>query len=134
VGRRLILDTNTLIAYERDRLDRTQFDEDDLAMSAISVAEFREGAERADTADRRRVRLAALADLREFVEVLDYTEQTAAKHAALLAFVRQSGRPRGPHDLIIAAQAAETDRTIVSRDAAARFSDLPGVSAAAPGP
>ena len=37
--------------------------------------------------------------------------------------------PRGAHDLIIAAHAAETGRTILSRDAKARFGDLAGVSA-----
>ncbi len=46
----------------------------------------------------------------------------------LLAHVRKSGTPRGAHDLIIAAHAAETGRTIVSKDAKARFSDLPGVA------
>lgn len=132
MGRRLILDTNVLIAYERDRLDRTQFDDDDLVMGAISVAEFREGAERADTDKRRRARLTALAELREFIEVLDYTERTAAVHAGLLAFVRRSSHPRGPHDLILAAHAVETARTIVSRDAAAGFDDLPGVLAIRP--
>jgi hypothetical protein len=34
--------------------------------------------------------------------------------------------------LIIAAHAAETDRMILSRDAAARFGDLPGVVAGEP--
>jgi predicted nucleic acid-binding protein len=49
--------------------------------------------------------------------------------AGLLAHVRRTGTPRGAHDLIIAAHAAETGRTIVSRDAKARFGDLPGVTA-----
>ena len=47
----------------------------------------------------------------------------------LLAHVRRSGSPRGAHDLIIAAHAAQTGRTILSRDAKARFGDLPGVTA-----
>jgi tRNA(fMet)-specific endonuclease VapC len=132
VGRRLILDTNILITYERNRLDRTQFDDDDLAMAAISVAEFREGAVRADSDERRRARLAALEDLRGVVSLLDYTEATAIAHAPLLAIARGSGRPRSAHDLIIAAHAAQTGRTIVTRDAAARFGNLPGVSAIDP--
>ena len=57
------------------------------------------------------------------------TEATAAHHARLIAHARRSGRPRGAHDLIIAAHAVETDRIVVSRDAAARFGDLPGVAA-----
>jgi tRNA(fMet)-specific endonuclease VapC len=47
-------------------------------------------------------------------------------HATLLAHVRRSGRPRGAHDLIIAATAAARDRLVVSTDTTA-FADLPGV-------
>jgi len=61
--------------------------------------------------------------------VLDYTATTAAHHGRLLAHVRRSGTPRGAHDLIIAAHAAETGRTVLSRDVKARFIDLPGVTA-----
>jgi tRNA(fMet)-specific endonuclease VapC len=43
--------------------------------------------------------------------------------------VRKSGTPRRAHDLVIAAHAAETGRTVVSKDAKARFNDLPGVAA-----
>jgi tRNA(fMet)-specific endonuclease VapC len=46
-----------------------------------------------------------------------------------MAHVRRSGTPRGAHDLIIAAHAAETGRTVVSRDVKARFNGLPGVAA-----
>jgi hypothetical protein len=45
------------------------------------------------------------------VDVLDYTQATAAHHGCLLAHVRRSGSPRGAHDLIIAAHAVETGRT-----------------------
>jgi tRNA(fMet)-specific endonuclease VapC len=54
---------------------------------------------------------------------------TAAHHGRLLAQVRRSGSPRGAHDLIIAAHAAQTGRIILSRDAKARFGELPGVTA-----
>jgi tRNA(fMet)-specific endonuclease VapC len=62
------------------------------------------------------------------IDVLDYTPATAAHHARLLAHVRKSGRPRGAHDLIIAAHAADTGRLVVTRDAKARFGDLPGIT------
>lgn len=132
MGRRLIFDTSTLIAYEREELDRSQFADDELAMGAISIAEFREGVEHADTAHRRDRRLAVLTDLQALIDVLNYTKGTAVEHAKLLAVTRRSGRRRGRHDLIIAAHAAETGRTIVSTDAAARFGDLPGVTAITP--
>jgi tRNA(fMet)-specific endonuclease VapC len=63
------------------------------------------------------------------VDVLDYTEATAACHARLIAHTRRAGTPRGAHDLIIAAHAVQTDRIVLTFDAKARFGDLPGVSA-----
>jgi tRNA(fMet)-specific endonuclease VapC len=132
VGRRLILDTNVLIAYERGTIERSALDDDELAVAAVSVAEYRVGIELADTAARAADRSRALAAIASAVDVLDYTETTAAHHARLIAHVRRLGKPRGAHDLIIAAHAVETDRIIMSRDAAARFGDLPGVVSVAP--
>lgn len=129
MGRRLILDTNVLIAYERGTIDRTALDNDELAMAAVSIAEYRTGIELADTAGRAADRSRALIAITSVVEVLDYTETTVAHHARLIAHARQAGTPRGAHDLIIAAHAAETGRTVLSRDAKPRFSDLPGVLA-----
>ena len=132
MGRRLILDTNVLIAYERGTIDRLALDDDELAIAAVSVAEYRVGIEMAVTAERAAERAPsgpALAAITSAVEVLDYTQATATHHGRLLGHVRRSGAPRGAHDLIIAAHAAETRRMIVSRDAKARFGELPGVSA-----
>lgn len=132
MGRRVILDTNVLIAYERGTLDRAALDEDELAIAAITVAEYRTGIELADTAERAADRSRALAAITSAVEVLEYTEATAVHHARLIAHARRSGRARGAHDLIIAAHAAQTERVLLSGDALARFSDLPGVTAEAP--
>jgi tRNA(fMet)-specific endonuclease VapC len=130
VGRRLILDTNVLIAYERGTIDRAALDDDELAVAAISIAEYRLGIELADTAERAADRSRALAAIVSVVDVLDYTEVTAAHHARLLAHVRNAGQPRGAHDLIIAAHAVESARTVLSLDTRARFGGLPGVIAA----
>ena len=132
MGRRLILDTNVLIAYERGTIDRTALDDDELAIAAVSVAEYRVGIELADTPARAADRARALVAIISAVEVLDYTEITAASHARLIAHARRAGRPRGAHDLIIAAHAVQTDRAVLAFDAKARFADLPGVSAAEP--
>lgn len=130
MGRRLILDTNVLIAYERGTFDRAALDEDELAVAAVTIAEYRVGIELADTVARAADRSRALAAITSVVEVLDYTDTTAAHHARLIAHARRAGVPRGAHDLIIAAHAAETGRTVLSRDAKARFADLPSVIAA----
>ncbi len=129
MGRRLILDTNVLIAYERGTIDRTALDADELAIAAVSVAEYRVGIELADTPGRAADRARALVAITSAVDVLEYTEATAAYHAKLIAHARRTGAPRGAHDLIIAAHAMQTDRIVLTFDAKARFGDLPGVSA-----
>jgi tRNA(fMet)-specific endonuclease VapC len=129
VVRRLILDTNVLIAYERRTMDRAALDDDELAVASISIAEYRTGIELADSPERAAERARAVAAITSVIDVLDYTATTAAHHARLLAHVRTSARPRGAHDLIIAAHAAETGRLVASRDAKARFGDLPGITA-----
>ena len=132
MGRRLILDTNVLIAYERRTIDRNSLDDDELAVAAVSIAEYRVGIELADTVARAADRARALAAIVSAVDVLEYTEATAAHHARLIAHVRRTGTPRGAHDLIIAAHASETGRTVLTRDAQARFGDLPNVLAIQP--
>ncbi len=127
MARRLILDANVLIAYERGTIDRAVFQSDELSIAAVTLAEYRLAIEMADTAERAAVRSRWLDVVLAEVEVLEYTHRTADHHARLLAHVRRTGRPRGAHDLIIAAHALETARLVVSRDAKARFDDLPGV-------
>lgn len=126
--RRLILDTN-VVTYERGTTDRAALDDDELAVAAVSIAEYRVGIELAGTPDRAADRARALVAIVSAVDVLDYTEATAAHHARLIAHARRAGTPRRAHDLIIAAHAAQTERTIVTLDAKARFDDLPGVTA-----
>jgi tRNA(fMet)-specific endonuclease VapC len=67
-------------------------------------------------------------DLAE-VPVEDYDSTVAGHHAELIAHMRRVGRPRGAHDLIIAATARATGRTILTTDRRARFDELPSVSA-----
>ena len=124
---RLILDTTALVDAERTAgtLGRLIDDEDDVAIAAITVAELVVGIELADEARRSR-RAAFVQRILGAVPVEDYDVPVATEHARLLAHVRRTGRPRGAHDLIIAATAAARDRVIVSSDATA-FDGLPGV-------
>lgn len=127
---RLILDTNALI--QLDRSGGTLFgvaDDDDVAIAAITLAELEHGVLAADTA-RRPAREQFVRDVLATIEVLPYTRSTAAAHAVLLDHVRREGKPRGAHDLIIAAHARQTGRRVVSRDVRARFDGLPGVGLA----
>lgn len=56
-----------------------------------------------------------------------YTDRVADRHAQLLAHVRREGTTRGAHDLIIAATALSTGRTVLTADGNAEFDPLPGV-------
>lgn len=125
---RLILDSTVLIDAERTgrSLDRLIADEDDVAIAAITAAELLVGVELADAAHKRK-RSAFVRSVLETVPLEDYDIQVARVHASLLAYVRRSGRPRGAHDLIVAATAVARDRTVVSADVGA-FSDLPGLA------
>jgi tRNA(fMet)-specific endonuclease VapC len=125
---RLILDTTVLVAAERSRkhLDSVIADDDDVVIAAISAAELLVGVHLADEANRAR-RSSFVEAVLTSIPIEDYDLQVARAHADLLAYVRRTGRPRGAHDLLIAATAAATHRTIVSADADA-FADLPGVT------
>jgi tRNA(fMet)-specific endonuclease VapC len=125
---RLILDTTVLVAAERSRrqLDSLIADEDDVVIAAITAAELLVGVHLADDAHRAR-RTAFVEAVVATMPIEDYDLDVARAHAELLAHIRRSGRPRGAHDMLIAATAAATHRTVVSADREA-FSDLPGVA------
>ena len=132
MGRRLILDTNVLIAYERGTIDRSSFDDDELAIASVSVAEYRVGIEMADTASRAAERARALAAITSTVDVLDYTRGDSGSPWA-------PARPCTP--VLLPARRTRPDHRRVrggdwpdhpERDAEARFGELPGVGAIDP--
>lgn len=124
---RLLFDTTFLIDAERSTtdLDDDVGDDDEVAIAAITAAELRVGV-LLSAGKRRAARLAFLEDVLAVIPVIDYDRAVAEVHAELLVHVRRQGRPRGAHDLIIAATARAASRTVVSADDAA-FRALPGV-------
>lgn len=126
---RLLFDTTFLIGAERsgDELDELIDDDDDVAIAAVTLAEIRVGALLA-RGRRRATRAAFVDDIAATLSIVDYDVDVAEEHALLLAQVRRQGRPRGAHDLIIAATARATRRIVLTADAAA-FRDLPDVEA-----
>jgi tRNA(fMet)-specific endonuclease VapC len=124
---RLILDSTILVASERRAtvLDRLIADEDDVAIAAITAAELLVGVEQAD-ARRRSSRTAFVEELLSVLPIEDYDLATARTHALLLAATRQAGKPRGAHDLIIAATAIRSGRIVITADSRG-FVGLPDV-------
>jgi len=128
VARRLILDTGVLVVSERRKsglADLIDVD-DDIVIAAITVAELRTGIELANDSHRSG-RTEFLVQVLETLPVEPYDVAVAEAHGHLLAYVHRGGTQRGAHDLLIAATAVATRRTVVTTDRRARFQDLPGV-------
>ncbi|MGY4102594.1 PIN domain-containing protein [Nocardia sp. R16R-3T] len=129
---RVILDTCLLIAVERGQaaLDELIRPDDDAVIAAVTAAELLTGVERAGTEPIRQRRQDFVDAILATVPVEDYTLEAARAHARLLAYVQREGRPRGAHDLLIAATSVVTARMLRSTDGKAKFGDLPGVHVA----
>ena len=127
MARRIILDTGTLIAIERGKLDvDVVLGLDDAAISSVTVMELLVGVERADEVHKqaRSVRVeAVLASL----PIEDYTPAVARIHARLAVQAMAAGKPRSAYDLMIAATAAATSRILLTTDVKAEFNRLAGV-------
>jgi len=115
--RRALLDTSVLIEYPGDQVAQVA---DDLAVSAVSMAELHYGV--SATADpleqlRRRQRLQLVHDL---YDVLPFDAQVAEYYGALATAVRVYGRDPCPRrmDLQIAATAARNGLALLTRNAA----------------
>lgn len=128
MARRLIIDTGVLIASERGRAGLMDViaEDDDLVIAAITVAELRTGIELA-TERHRGARAEFLVNVLETLPVEPYDLAAAEAHGRLLAHVHRTGTKRGAHDLMIAATAVATKRTVLTTDRGANFNDLPGV-------
>ena len=94
----------------------------------IVLAEFRGGitCARAEYSPRMQRFLDGFLGL---VDVLPYDDAVLEQHVRLIAWTVSHGVPRGQNDLIIAATAAATGRTVMTLDVRAHFGELPGVEA-----
>lgn len=124
---RLIADTGVFVALERGRTSVADAipDDADVAVAAVTASELLVGVELADR--RHAVRRRELVEgVLGVFQVLPFDLAAARHHAELLVQVRRDGRPRGAHDLLIAATARATSRLVLTTDHAA-FLGLPGV-------
>jgi tRNA(fMet)-specific endonuclease VapC len=107
-------------------LDELIADEDDVAIAAITAAELLVGVELAQ-GKKRRTRRSFVERILVAIPAEPYDLEVARAHASLLAHTKRSGRPRGAHDLLIAATALARGRSVASADPSG-FTDLPGVT------
>ncbi|MFE0023023.1 PIN domain-containing protein [Amycolatopsis sp. NPDC059021] len=125
---RLILDTGVLIEAARQRLPSDAIgSEDDVAVPAVAIAEYRVGLLLDPNPARRAAHTAYLDEILAVTPTVEYTIEIVDHHAELVAHLQRTGQSRGAHDLMIAATARATGRVLVTTDARARFDELPDV-------
>jgi tRNA(fMet)-specific endonuclease VapC len=122
-----LLDTSALISIERSGglLDEVVLDDDEPALSALTVAELRVGVE-LGSGRKRQQREAFIGWVEHHVPTVPYDGEVAHAHAKLIAHCRRAGTQRSAYDLMIAATGSATGRTIVTLDRRG-FADLPNV-------
>jgi tRNA(fMet)-specific endonuclease VapC len=111
----LLLDTSTCVqilrAHEPALRRFARLGPDDVAISAVTVAELRYGELKGRTPSRARARLAAFL---EPLEVLPFDAAAAEHHARTRLALAKAGTPIGERDLIIAATALAHALTVVT--------------------
>lgn len=127
MARRVILDTGTLIAIERGKLDvDAVLGADDAAIASVTAMELLVGVERANET-RRQARSVRVEAVLASLPIEDYTLSVARIHARLIVEAMSKGKQRSAYDLMIAATAAATSRILITTDGKAEFDELPGV-------
>jgi tRNA(fMet)-specific endonuclease VapC len=129
VSRRVILDTNIFIAAVKGELKLTSIiGHDDPALAAVTAMELLLGVDNS-VAQSRDEEALQIEGYFASLPIEPYTLDVARTHALLVNRARKTGRPRGTFDLIIAATASTSGRTLLTTDAKAGFDELPGVKA-----
>lgn len=127
----MILDTSILIDAERRRVSLDAILANaDVAIAAITAAELLVGVETA-IARYRKARAAFVEEVLMLLPIETYSLDIARAHARLIAAAAHAGRPRGNHDLMIAATAVARGRIVITMDKTG-FQDLPGVISRSP--
>jgi tRNA(fMet)-specific endonuclease VapC len=104
----LILDTSSLVAWERARnagQTVTLDEREELVMPAVVWAEALAGVRLADSAARAARRMAWLETLRRVMGVEPFTAETAEHHADIFAELTQNGTMIPQNDIAVAATA-----------------------------
>lgn len=117
---RYLLDTNVCVDFLNGRYPKVarrllRLRPDEVAVSSIAVAELRYGAEKSARSEENHAQLDLLL---EELSPLDFDLESGAAYGALRAALEVRGRPIGPNDMLIAAQALAHGLVLVSADSA----------------
>ncbi len=126
----VLMDTSTLIAYERGQLDIAGHvagrEGEEVFLSVISASELLHGAYRATDPTVRARRQAFVEAVLTRFPVLDIDLEVARAHALLWSTLAQRGEMIGAHDSWIAATCIARDLTLVTANTR-EFDRVPGL-------
>lgn len=119
-----LIDTSTLIAAERGRLDlekilrdtRSSYEDDDVAIAAVTASELLHGVHRLKGGLKQARAERFVEALLDRLPVMPFDLAAARVHARLSAELSAKGAAIGAHDLIIAATAVSLDFDVATRD------------------
>ncbi len=124
---KFLLDTDTCIYALKQKpvvlghlLDKAPVD---VAVSAISEAEIRTGAAKSSSPTRT---LRAVENFLRPIAIVDFTSDDAVSYARIRARLERAGKPIGPLDTLIAAQAVSRKLVLVSNNER-EFKRVPGL-------
>ncbi len=114
-----LLDTNICIFLIRNKMPQLkkrllECDPDQVFLSAISVAELEYGASKSQ--DRVKNREALLKVCSAFGNILDFSNADTEAYGIIRAYLEKTGKPIGPYDMQIAAQAMTRNLTIITHN------------------
>ena len=114
-----LLDTNICIFLIRNKLSRLKerllkCNPEQVFLSSITVAELEYGASKSK--DREKNREALLNFCADFGNIIDFSNADAEAYGIIRTYLERIGRPIGPYDMQIAAQAMTRNLTVVTHN------------------
>ena len=114
-----LLDTNICILLIRNTFPHLKkriimCDPEQVFLSSITVAELEYGASKSK--DREKNREALLNFCADFGNIIDFSHADAEAYGIIRAYLERTGRPIGPYDMQIAAQAMTRNLTVVTHN------------------
>ena len=97
---------------------------EELFLSAVSVAEMEYGASKSQ--NREKNRQALLDFCTDFGNILDFTAEDTEAYGLIRAYLEKEGKPIGPYDMQIAAQAMTRNLTVITNNYE-EFSRIPWI-------